>query len=230
MSEFAKTKRNQVRRLPKRAEYRKEAIYKIIDQALICHVGFEQQGQPFVIPTIHTRSGDTIYLHGATVSRMLQHIQAGNPLCVEITLLDGIVFARSVFHSSMNYRSVVLFGTGRLVDSDDEKLRALEALIKHVAPGRWEEARKPNQKELASTSVVAIQIESASAKIRTGPPVDDEEDYRLSVWAGVLPLQLQPLEPLADTRLEEGISVPEYVMQANQTRPEVFISPKGSTG
>jgi uncharacterized protein len=226
MSEFPKTKRNQVRRLPKRAEYRKEAIYKIIDEALICHVGFEQQGQPFVIPTIHTRWEDTIYLHGATLSRMLQHIKAGNPLCVEITLLDGIVFARSVFHSSMNYRSVVLFGTGRLVDTDDEKLRALKALIDHVTPGRWEEARKPNQKELASTTVVAIHIDSASAKIRTGPPVDDEGDYQLPVWAGVLPLQLQALEPLADPRLEEGISVPKYVMQANQTRPEVFILPK----
>jgi hypothetical protein len=226
MPEFPKTKRNQVRRLPKRAEYRKEAIFKIIDEALICHVGFEQQGQPFVIPTIHTRWEDTIYLHGATLSRMLQHIRAGNPLCVEITLLDGIVFARSVFHSSMNYRSVVLFGTGRLVDTDDEKLRALEALIKHVVPGRWEEARKPNQKELASTTVVAIHIDSASAKIRTGPPVDDEEDYQLPVWAGVLPLQLQALEPIADARLEEGISVPKYVMQANPTRPEVFILPK----
>ena len=229
-SMFPKTKRNQVRRLPKRAEYRKDAINKIIDEALICHVGFVQEGQPFVIPTIHTRWGDTIYLHGATVSRMLKQVQEGNPLCIEITLLDGIVFARSVFHSSMNYRSVVLFGTGRLVDSDDEKLRALEAMIKHIAPGRWEQARKPNQKELASTTVVAIQIESASAKIRTGPPSDDEEDYQLPVWAGVLPLQLQALEPVADPRLEEGISVPEHIMQANQTRPEVSLSPKGSGG
>lgn len=226
---FPKTKRNQVRRLPKRAEYRSDVIYKIVDEALICHVGFAQDGQPFVIPTIHTRLGDTIYLHGATHSRMLKHIQEGNPLCIEFTLLDGIVFARSVFHSSMNYRSAVLFGTGRLVDSDEEKLRALEAIIKHVAPGRWEQARKPNQKELASTTVVAIQIESASAKIRTGLPVDDEEDYQLPVWAGVLPLQLQALEPVADPRLPEGIPVPEYILQANQTRPEAIVPP-GSPG
>jgi len=230
MSGFPKTKRNQVRRLPKRADYRKDVIYKIIDEALICHVGFVQEGQPFVIPTIHTRRGDTIYLHGATVSRMIQHVQKGNPMCIEITLLDGIVFARSVFHSSVNYRSVVLFGTGRLVDSDEEKMRALEAMIKHLAPGRWEEARKPNQKELASTAVVGIQIESASAKIRIGPPADDEEDYQLPVWAGVLPLQMQALEPIADLRLEDGISVPEYIMQANQTRPEVFVSPKRPGG
>jgi nitroimidazol reductase NimA-like FMN-containing flavoprotein (pyridoxamine 5'-phosphate oxidase superfamily) len=212
MSEFPKTRRNQVRRLPKRGEYQKDAIYKIIDQALICHVGFVQEGQPFVIPTIHARAGDTIYLHGSGQSRMLKHIQEGNPLCIEITLLDGIVFARSVFHSSLNYRSVVLFGIGRLVDSDDEKLRALETMIKHVAPGRWEQARKPNRSELAQTTVVAIQIESGSAKVRTGPPSDDEEDYQLPVWAGVLPLQLQALEPVADPRLPADVSTPEYIV------------------
>lgn len=218
MPEFPKTKRNQIQRLPKRGEYRKDAIYKIVDEALICHVGFVQEGQPFVIPTIHAREGDTLYLHGARASRMLRHIQKGNPVCIEITLLDGIVFARSVFHSSLNYRSVVLFGTGRVVEPEDEKLHALEVMIKHIAPGRWEEARQPNPKELAITSVVAIPIESASAKIRTGPPADDEEDYQLPVWAGILPLQLQSLEPVADPRLDEGISVPAYIADFSHTR------------
>jgi nitroimidazol reductase NimA-like FMN-containing flavoprotein (pyridoxamine 5'-phosphate oxidase superfamily) len=218
MTEFPKAKRNQIQRLPKRGEYRKDAIYKIIDEALICHVGFVQEGQPFVIPTIHTREGDTIYLHGALSSRMLGYIQEGNPLCIEITLLDGIVFARSAFHSSLNYRSVVLFGTGRVVEPEEEKRHALEVLMKHIAPGRWEEARKPNRKELATTRVVAIPIESASAKIRTGPPADDEEDYQLPVWAGILPLQLQSLEPVADERLGKGISVPDYIADYSRNR------------
>ncbi len=218
MLEFPVTKRNQIQRLSKRGEYRKEAIYQIVDEALICHVGFVQDGQPFVIPTIHAREGDTIYLHGARASRMLRHIQEGNPLCIEITLLDGIVLARSVFHSSMNYRSVVLFGTGEMIEAEDEKRHALEVIIQHIAPGRWEEARKPTPKELETTMVVAISIESASAKIRTGPPADDEEDYQLPVWAGVLPLQLQSLEPVADPRLESGISVPAYINDALHTR------------
>lgn len=208
---FAKTAQNKVRRMPERGHYDRETIYPIIDEALICHVGFVADDQPFVIPTIHARHEDTIYLHGAKASRLLKQVQAGNPICITITLLDGIVFARSVFHSSMNYRSVVLFGKGQVLETDDEKLAALEVLTEHIARGRWMDARQPSQKELDSTTVVAVPIESASAKIRTGPPGDEDEDYALPVWAGVLPLPSQPLAPLDDPQLRAGITAPDYI-------------------
>lgn len=208
---FAKTAQNKVRRMPERGHYDRETIYPIIDEALICHVGFVADDQPFVIPTIHARHEDTIYLHGAKASRLLKQVQAGNPICITITLLDGIVFARSVFHSSMNYRSVVLFGKGQVLETDDEKLAALEVLTEHIARGRWMDARQPSQKELDSTTVVAVPIESASAKIRTGPPGDEDEDYALPVWAGVLPLPSQPLAQLDDPQLRAGITAPDYI-------------------
>lgn len=208
---FAKTAQNKVRRMPERGHYDRETIYPIIDEALICHVGFVADDQPFVIPTIHARHEDIIYLHGAKASRLLKHVQAGNPICITITLLDGIVFARSVFHSSMNYRSVVLFGSGQVVESDGEKLAALEVLTEHLASGRWADARQPTQKELDSTTVVAVAIENASAKIRTGPPGDEDEDYALPIWAGVLPLPPQALAPIDDPWLSAGIVVPEYI-------------------
>jgi hypothetical protein len=211
MTNFTKTRRNTVRRLPKRRSYDADTIYPIIDEAKICHVGFALEGQPFVIPTIHARHEDSIYLHGSKNSRMLEHIQAGNPICITITLLDGLVLARSVFHSSMNYRSVVLFGCGKLVEGSEAKLRALEILTDHVVQGRWEDARRPTRKELNATTVIEMPIDSASAKVRTGPPGDDEEDYALPIWAGVLPLRQQALPLIPDPRLSDGIPVPDYL-------------------
>lgn len=211
MAEFEKNKRNRVARVAKRASYDRDTIYQIIDEALICHVGFAQDGQPFVIPTIHARDGDKLIFHGAPASRLQKHAGAGVELSVSITLLDGLVLARSVFHHSMNYRSVVLFGRGYLVDEEAEKLHCLQVLTERIMPGRWEDARQPNPKEMQATSVVVMKIEDASAKIRSGPPGDDEEDYQLSVWAGVLPVQEVIHQPVADPSLSPGIELPDYI-------------------
>ena len=211
LTAFEKTELNRVRRLPARGQYDRAAIRAIVDEALICHVAFVDNGQPFVIPTIHARLGDEIVLHGAPASRLLKHVAAGNPIAIAVTLVDGLVLARSVFHSSMNYRSAVFFGHGRLLDGDDEKLAALEAITEHLARGRWADARRPTQKELDATIVVAVAIDSASAKVRTGPPGDDEEDYALPIWAGVLPFHLQSQTPAPDPRLADGIALPGYV-------------------
>ncbi len=213
MTEFARDERNKVRRVPQRGAYDSEAIYPIIDAAKICHVGFVAEGQPFVIPTIHARVGDVLYFHGATKSRLIQHMAEGHPVCVTVTLLDGLVLARSAFHHSMNYRSAVVFGTGCLVEDPDEKLEALKAITEHVVPGRWAEARQPNELEMKATGVVSLTIESASAKVRAGGPIDDEDDYALDVWAGVLPYEQAPIAAEPDGRLSEGIAAPEYVTQ-----------------
>jgi nitroimidazol reductase NimA-like FMN-containing flavoprotein (pyridoxamine 5'-phosphate oxidase superfamily) len=210
MFAFSKTPRNRVKRLPERATYDKQAIYKILDEALICHIGIAVDDQPFVLPIIHARRGDTLLLHGATSSRLLKHIQSGKPICVETTLLDGLVVARGVFHNSMNYRSVVLFGVGRLLEDPAEKYAALQALTERVLPGRWEDARLPNRKELKATSIVELPIESATAKMRTGGPKDDAEDYDLTYWAGVLPVEQKIHPPQKDPLLREGIPVPGY--------------------
>lgn len=209
--EYTKTALNKVRRMPERGVYDRDAIYAIVDAALICHVGFVQDGQPFVIPTIHARLGDEILLHGAKASRLLKHVQAGQPICVSVTLLDGLVLARSVFNSSMNYRSALLFGHGRTIEDRAEKLAGLAALTEHLLVGRWEEARQPTEKELQATTLVAISIDSASAKVRSGPPSDDEEDYGLPIWAGILPIRQQFLEPDADARLLEGVPLPDSI-------------------
>jgi len=211
MSDYPITSRNEVKRLPKRAVYDRDTVHRIIDEALVCHVGFVQDQQPLVIPTLHARRGETLFLHGAKRSRLIEHVRAGNAVCAAFTLLDGIVLARSAFHHSVNYRSVVLFGRGNPVEGDEDKLRALEAIVEHVAKGRWHEARRPNRKELDATAVVAIEIEAASAKVRSGPPVDDEEDYQLPVWAGVLPLALRPQSPIADPRLPPSLHLPDYL-------------------
>jgi nitroimidazol reductase NimA-like FMN-containing flavoprotein (pyridoxamine 5'-phosphate oxidase superfamily) len=202
------TERTRVRRLPKRGQYDAATIHAILDEALICHVGFVVDGAPVVIPTIHWRDGDTLYFHGSAASRMLRSLKNGVEACVTVTLLDGLVLARSAFHHSMNYRSVVVFGTAREV-VEDEKVRALDALVEHVIRGRSKEIRQPNDKELRQTLVLAMPLEEASAKIRTGGPVDDDEDYALPMWAGVLPLTLTPGEPIADTGVTAD--VPEYV-------------------
>jgi nitroimidazol reductase NimA-like FMN-containing flavoprotein (pyridoxamine 5'-phosphate oxidase superfamily) len=203
------TERTTVRRLAKRAAYDREVVHAILDEALLCHVGFIVDGAPVVIPTIHWREGDTLYVHGSVASRMLRTLKDGVEACVTVTLLDGLVLARSAFHHSMNYRSAVIFGIAREVTAREEKLRALDSLVEHVVRGRSAEVRAPNESELRLTTVLALPIEEASAKVRTGGPVDDEEDYALPVWAGVVPMRLTPGEPIADAGVVGAI--PAYV-------------------
>ena len=220
MADFTKTKKNRIQRLPKRGHYDRATIYGILDEALICHVGFVENGQPYVIPINFARVDDTIILHGAKASRLLKHIEAGHPVCAEATVVDGLVLARSVFHHSVNYRSVVLFGTGCLVTDEQEKLAALEAVTEHLIPGRWNEARLPNSKELNATSVVSIRIDEASAKVRLGPPIDEEEDYGLPVWAGVLPLQEMAAAPVRDELQSEAVPLPDYIARYSRKPAE----------
>ncbi|MEA2162819.1 MAG: uncharacterized protein QOK37_946 [Thermoanaerobaculia bacterium] len=202
--------RTTVKRLAKRGDYGRETINAILDEALLCHVGFIVDGAPVVIPTIHTRIGDTLYFHGSAASRMLRSLRDGVDACVTVTILDGLVMARSAFHHSMNYRSVVAMGKGREVTDRDEKLRVLEALVEHVCTGRAQDVRAPNEAELKQTLVIALPLAEASAKMRVGPPIDDEEDYALAIWAGIIPMALAPSAPLDDERLMPGITPPEY--------------------
>jgi nitroimidazol reductase NimA-like FMN-containing flavoprotein (pyridoxamine 5'-phosphate oxidase superfamily) len=206
------TDRSTVKRLPARGAYDRAIIHQILDAALVCHLGFVVDGQPFVIPTTYVRVGDTIYVHGSPASRMLQTLERGAQACVTVTLVDGLVLARSAFHHSINYRSVVVFGTGVLVSDPEEKLRVLKALTDHLIPGRWQEVRQPNSQELKRTLVLAIPIDEASAKVRVGPPLDDEEDYHMNIWAGVVPLILTAEVPVPDPRLAAGIKAPEYAV------------------
>jgi len=205
------SQRVRVRRLPNRAAYDRATIHAILDEALVCHLGFVHADQPIVLPTLHARIGDRLYVHGSSASRMLGQLARGVAACITVTLVDGIVLARSAFHHSINYRSVVLLGTARLVTDPDDKLAALRAFTDQVVPGRWDEVRPPTPQELKATSVLWLPLDEASAKVRTGPPVDDDEDYAMDVWAGVLPLRLQALEPAADPRLTPGIRPPRYV-------------------
>jgi uncharacterized protein len=211
MSDFSPTERTQVKRLPKRGKYDSETVYKILDEAFVCHVGFVVDGQPFVIPTNFGRVGDTLYLHGSAASRMLRTLSEGIPVCVTVTLVDGLVLARSAFHHSVNYRSVVILGTARLVSDSTEKMEALRLFTEHIMKGRWDEIRWPNEQEMKGTTVLALPLEEVSAKVRVGGPVDDEEDYSLPVWAGVLPLTTTTSAPIADTRLKEGTPLPKYI-------------------
>ena len=211
MPEFTVDDRNRVRRGAHRADYDRDTVYGIIDEALYCHVGFVQDGLPYVIPANHARMDDRLLLHGSTVSCMMNVIEDGAPLCVTFTLLDGLALARSVFSHSVNYRSAVVFGKGELVTDAAEKLAALEAITEHVMPGRWADARQPSEKELKATAVVSVAIESASAKVRSGPPGDNEEDYALPVWAGVLPMRREFLTPEPDPARREDVPVPGYI-------------------
>src|SRR5918912_2870446 len=208
MENFEPTERTTLKRLPKRGSYERETVNEILDEGFVCHVGFVVDGRPFVIPTGYGRAGDKLYIHGSAASRMLKTLRDGVDVCVTVTLLDGLVLARSAFHHSMNYRSVVVFGRARAVEDDAEKMRALHAFTEHVAPGRWAEVRRPNRQELDATTVLALPLTEASAKVRTGPPVDDEEDYSLPVWAGELPLRLTAGTPVADPRLPPEIKPP----------------------
>jgi hypothetical protein len=207
------TPRTTLRRLPARGRFEREAVNAILDEALTCHVGFVAEGQPFVVPTIHARMGGRLVIHGSAASRMLRTLSGGVPVCVTVTLLDGLVLARSAFHHSMNYRSVMVLGTAVELVDPAEKDAALTAIVEHVLRGRAKDVRPPTPLELKATSVLALPIEEASAKVRTGPPIDDEEDYALPTWAGVLPLKLVPGEPLPDERLSSGIGVPANVSQ-----------------
>jgi nitroimidazol reductase NimA-like FMN-containing flavoprotein (pyridoxamine 5'-phosphate oxidase superfamily) len=197
-------------RKSERAAYDRSAIYAILDEALICHVGFVVDEQPYVIPTIHARVEDRLYIHGAAATRMLRVMRGGAPVCVTVTLLDGLVMARSAFHHSMNYRSVVVLGTAADVTDAGEKLNALQAIVEHIAPGRWADCRRPNSKELVRTQVLSLPISEASAKVRTGPPGDEAEDYDLGVWAGEIPLKLTASPPIDDPVLSSGIVAPDY--------------------
>ena len=209
--EITVTDRTRVRRLPKRGNYDRETINAILDEAFICHVGFSVDGQPYVIPTGYARVGSDLFIHGSAASRMLRNLADGVDVCVTVTLIDGLVLARSAFHHSINYRSVVILGRATPVEDDDEKLKALEALTEHIVPDRWAEVRWPTALEMKATSVLKLPITEASAKIRTGGPIDDEEDYSLDVWAGVLPLDVVKGEPVRDERLDNGVPVPNYI-------------------
>jgi len=200
-----------VRRLPERARYDRETVASILDEGLVCHVGFVDRGQPFVIPAVYARWDDRLVVHGSAASRMIKVLAAGAPACVTVTLLDGLVLARSGFHHSMNYRSVVVVGTATEVTDPAEKRRALDAIVDHVVPGRVASLRPPSEKEMRATRVVTLPLDEASAKLRTGPPKDEEADYALDLWAGELPLRLVPLEPVTDPRLGGGAAPPSHV-------------------
>jgi len=210
MSQFQPTQRTQVKRLPDRGAYDSETVFRILDEGLICHVGFSVDGQPYVIPTGFARVEDMLYIHGSAASRMLRTLAEGIQVCVTVTLLDGLVLARSAFHHSMNYRSVVMLGRATLVCDPAEKIKALGAFTEHIVRGRWNDVRLPTESELKATTVLALPLAEVSAKIRTGPPKDDAEDYQLPIWAGVVPLSITPSAPIADPRLKAGLEPPAY--------------------
>lgn len=205
------TQRTQLRRLPKRGFHDSASINQILDAGFLAHVGFQVEGQPFVIPTLYGRDGEKLYLHGSAASRMLGELEQGAPACLTVTLVDGLVLARSAFHHSMNYRSVVAFGTARKIEDETQKRNALRVISDHLIHGRWDDVREPNSKELKATSVLEFQIEEASAKVRQGPPLDDEEDYSLPMWAGILPVKLKTGTPTPDTRLAPDTALPRYL-------------------
>ena len=201
MSTYTPTSRTRVRRLGKRAVYDKAQVHAVLDEGYLCHVGFSVAGQPYVIPTLYARAGELLYMHGSGASRMLKTLAEGIDMCVTVTLVDGYVLARSAFHHSMNYRSVTVLGRARLVTELSEKLAALRQITDHIVPGRWDEVRGPNELEMRQTVVIAVPLEEVSAKVRTGPPVDDDEDYLLPIWAGVVPIHTQLGAPLSDGRV-----------------------------
>lgn len=211
MERFEPTDRTKVRRLPERGAYDRDTVHAVLDAAPIVHAGFVQDAQPFVLPMIHGRAGDTLYLHGAAGGRGLRALRSGTPLCVTATIVDGLVLARSAFHHSMNYRCVVLLGAASEVSEPAEKLKALEAISEHVLPGRWADVRPPNPAEMKQTLVVSVPLKECSAKVRTGPPKDDEEDYALKMWAGTVPVSLAYGAPVPDEKLRSGTPVPGYL-------------------
>lgn len=213
MKKLPQTPRTTLKRLPQRGNYDRELIEGILDEGFICHIGFAVNGQPFVIPTGYARVGDRLVIHGAQASRMLRTLGQGIDVCLTVTLIDGLVLARSAFHHSMNYRSVVVFGRATMVEDPGAKVAALRALSEHMIPGRWDDVREPNERELQLTTVLSLPLTEASAKVRTGPPLDDEEDYELDVWAGVIPLRLVAEPPVGDPRLSANSEVPRYAVE-----------------
>lgn len=207
MDAFEKTKRTTLVRAAKRGSYDRETVYAILDEALICHVSAIIDGNPAIIPTAHWRQDDRLYIHGSAASRMLRAAE-GHEVCIAVSLMDGLVMARSGFHHSINYRSVIVYGDAKLVDDPAEKLSALEVFMEKIAPGRWPELRPATDKEIKSTRVLFIDLKEVSAKVRSGPPIDDEPDYALPVWAGVLPMRLTVGTPIPDPRLADGIDLP----------------------
>ena len=215
---YSPTARTRLVREADRAVYDRAAVYQILDEGFICHVGFVVDGQPFVIPTGYGRVGDNLYIHGSAASRMLRNLDQGVAVCVTITLLDGLVLARSIFNHSMNYRSVVVLGTAVAVNDPGEKLEALRQISEHILPGRWVESRQPNEKEIKATLVMRLPITEFSAKVRQGPPIDDEADYAFATWAGVIPLEMVAAKPVDDPRLMAGQVVPEYVKKYSRKK------------
>jgi nitroimidazol reductase NimA-like FMN-containing flavoprotein (pyridoxamine 5'-phosphate oxidase superfamily) len=210
--------RTRVVRESDRGVYDRETVYRILDEGFLCHAGFVVNGQPFVIPTSYGRKDASLYIHGSAASRMLRQMKDNVPICITVTLLDGLVLARSVFNHSMNYRSVVILGKATLVDDPQEKVSALRILSEHILPGRWDDSRQPNERELKATSVLRVPIEEFSAKVRVGPPIDDEEDYTFPTWAGVVPLEMVAGKPIDDARLLAAIEVPEYARSYTRER------------
>ncbi len=213
MTTFTPTERTTLKRLPKRGEYDHAAVYQILDEAFLCHVGFVADEKPVVIPTLYARIDNDLYIHGSAASRMLRSVEQGIDVCVTVTLIDGLVLARSAFHHSMNYRSVVIFGKAEIVDDLNEKIKVLHAFTDHVVPGRWEDVRLPNESEMRATLVLKLPLIEVSAKVRTGAPIDDDDDYELPVWAGVVPLKLAAGAPISDERLPAGIQPPGYAKE-----------------
>lgn len=211
VAETPASERVRLRRKRERGSYDRETLDAILDEGLIAHLGIVEDGQPLVIPTLHARVGDVIYLHGSAASRTLRMTASGAPVCLTVSLIDGLVLARAAMHHSANYRSAVVIGKGRLVEDPDELMAGFEAVVERIVPGRWSDVRPPTAKEIRATALVALGIEESSAKIRTGPPLDDEEDYALPAWAGVIPLSLHAGEPQPDRRLAPGTAVPDYV-------------------
>jgi uncharacterized protein len=220
MENLNRTARTTLKRLPQRGAFDRESINQILDEGFICHVGFAVDGQPNVIPTGYARAGERLFIHGSQASRMLRTVGQGIEVCLTVTLIDGLVLARSAFHHSMNYRSVVVFGRAVVVDGREEKLAALRVLSDHMVPGRWDDVREPNERELQLTTVLSLPLNEASAKVRTGPPLDDEEDYEMSVWAGVIPLRLVADAPTPDPRLPAEIEPPPYARDYSRLMPK----------
>jgi nitroimidazol reductase NimA-like FMN-containing flavoprotein (pyridoxamine 5'-phosphate oxidase superfamily) len=212
------TPRTRVVREADRAVYDRETVYRILDEGFLCHAGFVVDGQPFVIPTSYGRKDASLYLHGSAASRMLRQMKEGVPVCITVTLLEGLVLARSIFNHSMNYRSVVILGKACLLDDPEEKLEALRILSEHILPGRWADSRQPNERELKATSVLRVAIEEFSAKVRQGPAIDDEEDYAFPTWAGVVPLAMAAGPPIGDARLLPGQEAPAYATSYTRRR------------
>jgi nitroimidazol reductase NimA-like FMN-containing flavoprotein (pyridoxamine 5'-phosphate oxidase superfamily) len=216
--EFPQTQRTTLKRLPKRGVYDRQLVYGILDEGFICHVGFAVEGQPFVIPTGYARVNEQLLIHGSQVSRMLRTLSSGIDVCVTVTLVDGLVLARSAFHHSINYRSVVMFGRATIVDDREAKLAALFAFSEQVIPGRWNDVREPSEQELKATTVLSLPLVEVSAKVRIGPPIDDDEDYALNVWAGVLPLKITAGPPVNDPRLPDSIEPPSYALKYSREK------------